>query len=267
MTQPFLSLVIPAYNEEQRIFQTLETVVRYLQGQGYTWEVVVADDGSTDGTADLAEAAASEQPDIRLLRLTHGGKGWAVKNGMLNATGQYRFLADADLSMPIEQLDRFLPPDLSHVDIAIGSREAPGARRFDEPTRRHLQGRVFNWMVRLLAVKGVSDTQCGFKCFTADAAETLFPLQHSKGFGFDVELLFLARKMGMGIVEVPIDWYYQEGSKVRPVRDSFLMFRDLLSVRLNSVAGRYGRIPAMPELPQATNDEGDDVSDRSHRHG
>ena len=158
MAQPFLSIVIPAYNEESRIAQTLDTVVSYVESRGYSWEVVVADDGSQDRTADLVEAFAGENPNVRLVRLSHRGKGWAVKWGMLEAQGQYRFIADADLSMPIEHLERFLPPALSDFDIAIGSREAPGSRRFHEPFRRHLMGRVFNWMVRLLAVQGLSRT-------------------------------------------------------------------------------------------------------------
>ena len=250
MAQPFLSIVIPAYNEETRIAQTLDTVVKYMEGQDYSWEVIVADDGSQDGTAGLVEAAAEANPGIRLVRLSHRGKGWAVRGGMLEARGQYRFLADADLSMPIEQLERFLPSGPADFDIAIGSREAPGARRFHEPFRRHLMGRAFNFMVRLLAVKGISDTQCGFKCFEAHAAETLFPLQRAQGFGFDVEILFLAQRLGMRIKEVPIDWYYHEGSKVKPLRDSFLMLKDLLSVRWNSTKGRYGKLAHKIRGPQ-----------------
>ncbi len=265
MAQPFLSIVIPAYNEEIRIAQTLDTVVGYVRGQGYSWEVVVADDGSQDRTAALVEAAVRENPEIRLVRLDHRGKGWAVKSGMLEAQGQYRFLADADLSMPIEHLERFLPPRLTGFDVAIGSREAPGARRFHEPTRRHLMGRAFNGMVRLLAVKGFTDTQCGFKCFEAQVAETLFPLQRAHGFGFDVEVLFLAQRLGMRIKEVPIDWYYHEGSKVKPLRDSFLMLNDLLSVRWNSFRGRYGPLSLKARRPQSHVSEGDKASDNLDR--
>ena len=239
MPPPFLSVIVPAYNEEGRITHTLEAVAGYLRGQGYTWEIIVADDGSEDGTAALVEAAAGSNPGIRLLRLGHAGKGSAVRSGILEAEGEYRFIADADLSMPIEHLERFLPPHLTGFDVAIGSREAPGARRFQEPLRRHLMGRIFNGMVRILAVRGLSDTQCGFKCFSAQAAAALFPLQRSQGFGFDVEILFLARKMGMRIVEVPIDWYYHGGSKIRPLRDGFLMSKDILSVRWNDLKGRY----------------------------
>ena len=242
MAHPFLSVVIPAYNEEARIAQTLETLAGYLQGRSYSWEVIVVDDGSQDGTARLAQAAADRDPRIRLVSLSHRGKGWAVKAGMLNAQGQHRFLADADLSMPIEHLERFLPPALPDVDIAIGSREAPGSRRFHEPLRRHLMGRVFNRMVRLLAVRGFSDTQCGFKRFEAQAAETLFAMQRAHGFGFDVEVLFLAQRMGMRIKDVPIDWYYEEGSKVKPLRDSFLMLKDIFAVRWSHARGKYGKL-------------------------
>ena len=261
MAQPFLSIVIPAYNEEMRIAQTLDTVVAYVGSQGYTWEIVVADDGSQDRTASLVDVAAREHPEIRVIRLDHGGKGWAVKGGMLEAQGQYRFLADADLSMPIEQLERFLPPRLTDFEIAIGSREAPGALRFHEPMSRHLMGRAFNGMVQLLAVRGLADTQCGFKCFEAPVAETLFPLQRARGFGFDVEVLFLAQRLGMRIKEVPIDWYYHEGSKVKPLRDSFLMLNDLLSVRWNSMRGRYGDLSHKAPRPQPRASKGDKASD------
>lgn len=242
MLQPFLSIVIPTYNEEMRISHTLEDVVNYVVKQGYSWEIIVADDGSEDKTPVLVEEAATTNAEIRLVRLRHRGKGWAVRNGMLEARGKYRFLADADLSMPIEHLEKFLPSQLTDFDIAIGSREVIGARRFHEPITRHIMGRVFNIMVRLLAVKGFADTQCGFKCFEAQAAETLFPLQRSQGFGFDAEILYLAQRFGMRIREIPIDWHYHEGSKVKPVRDSFLMLKDLLSIRWNAARGRYGTL-------------------------
>ena len=266
MAQPFLSIIIPAFNEETRIAQTLDTVVSYVRSQGYTWEVVVADDGSQDRTAALVEVAAREHPEILLVRLDHRGKGWAVKGGMMEAKGQYRFLADADLSMPIEHLERFLPPHLADFDVAIGSREAPGARRFHEPVSRHLMGRAFNGIVQLLAVRGFTDTQCGFKCFDAQAAETLFPLQRAQGFGFDVEVLFLAQRLGLRIKEVPIDWYYHEGSKVKPLRDSFLMLNDLLSVRWNSLRGRYVALSQKARRPQPHVSEGDKASDNLDHH-
>ncbi|MBI4313160.1 MAG: glycosyltransferase family 2 protein, partial [Chloroflexi bacterium] len=220
---PFLSIVIPAYNEEARILPTLQQVTGYLETQPYTWEVIVANDGSADATPRLAAEFAGAHPQVILLDLPHRGKGGAVRDGMLKASGQRRFLCDADLSMPIEQLERFLTPEMLEHDIVIGSREAPGARRFNEPARRHIMGRAFNLMARLFAVRGIRDTQCGFKCFAAEAAQALFPLQRANGFGFDIELLFLAQRFGMRLVEAPIDWYYMTHSKVRPLRDSVAM--------------------------------------------
>ena len=239
MTQLFLSLIIPAYNEEQRIVHTLEICLSYLRRQSYSSEIIIVDDGSTDNTAILVENIAKECENVRLLRLSHKGKGWAVKSGMLSGSGKYRFLADADLSMPIEYIDRFLPPINVDTDIAIGSREHHGAKRFNEPILRHIQGRVFNWAVRALAVRGIKDTQCGFKCFSEKAVNILFPLQISNGFGFDVEILFLAQKNCLTIKEIPIDWYHHEGSKVRPIIDSILMFRDILATRINHLKGKY----------------------------
>lgn len=245
----FLSVVIPAYNEERRILSTLQRVTDYLATQEYSWTVLVADDGSTDNTAALVRDFAREQPQVTLLPLTHRGKGWAVRSGMLHARGEYRFLCDADLSMPIEQLELFLPPRLTGYDIAIGSREAEGARRFDEPQLRHLMGRLFNGMTRALAVRGINDTQCGFKCFRGGVADLLFPLQRIPGFGFDVEVLFLAQSMRLRLVEVPIDWYHKDASKVHPVRDGLAMTRDILRVRWNALRGKYGRLDPVKGTP------------------
>ena len=231
MPQPFLSVVIPAFNEEPRISNTLSQVVEYLTAQDYGWEVVVADDGSQDQTAQLVDQVTVDHPNVRVLRLPHRGKGWAVKNGMLAAEGEYRLLCDADLSVPIAQVERLLPPLGPSSDVVLGSREAPGAARFGEPARRHLMGRVFNLLVSRLAVPGLSDTQCGFKCFRGEAAENLFQRQTMDGFAFDVELLYLARKHGLSFVEVGVDWYYRPQSKVRPVRDSLAMTLDLLKIR------------------------------------
>jgi len=233
--------VIPAYNEEERIGPTLERVDAYLSAQSYAAEVIVVDDGSQDSTAAIVEAFVTEHPSARLLREPHRGKGHAVKEGMLAAKGKHRFLCDADLSMPIEEVARFLPPNLDDYDVALGSREAPGAQRYNEPAYRHLMGRVFNLVVRAVAVPGISDTQCGFKCFTAQAADALFTLQQLDGFAFDVEILFLARQLGMRIVEVPINWYFQERSKVHPVRDTVGMLAEALRVRWNFWRGRYQR--------------------------
>jgi len=239
LAQPFLSVVIPAYNEEPRIQRTLDRVTEYLSIREHTWEVVVGDDGSTDDTAAILKRAASANPNIRVLTLPHRGKGWAVKNAMLEAKGDYRLICDADLSVPIEQVERLLPPRLEGVDIAIGSREQPGSRRIGEPPLRHLMGRVYNRLVRSLISTGLKDTQCGFKCFRGDVVSPLFGLQTMDGFAFDAELLFLAHRRGLTVKEVGIDWYYGEGSKVRPVRDSLSMTGDLLKIRWAYLTGRY----------------------------
>ena len=241
---PFLSVVIPAYNEERRIVSTLQQVLAYLEGQTYTWEVLVADDGSADATPKLVSEMAQSREDGRLIHLPllHGGKGWAVRHGMLQAQGRYRFMCDADLSMSIDQLERFLSPAVPGYDVAAGSRTAPGARRIGEPARRKVTAKAFSLLVRALAATGIADTQCGFKCFTAEAASTLFSRQRLDGFAFDVELLFLARKLGLRTIEVPIEWHHSPESKVRLVRDSARMGRDLLQVRWDYMRGRYGRV-------------------------
>ena len=239
MSDCYLSVVIPAYNEERRLPETLDTVCAFLAAKAYSWEILVADDGSDDATSSVVDRAAGEDDRVRLVPLPHRGKGWAVKNGMLAARGEYRFLCDADLSMPIDLLDRLIPDGDPALDIVIGSREASGARRIGEPRRRWLMGRVFNAITRILAVPGISDTQCGFKVFRATAAETLFALQTLDGFAFDAEILFLARKRGFRVAEVGIDWHYRSESKVRPIRDGWRTLRDLVRVRYRSLTGRY----------------------------
>ena len=239
MPSVFLSIVIPVYNEQARIGETLKQVVGFLNGWDRTWEVVIADDGSTDDSALLIEDFISSSSGVRLLSLPHRGKGWAVMNGMLAAEGQYRLLCDADLSVPIEQVERLLPPQIDGVDVALGSREVPGARRIGEPFRRHLMGRVYNILVRFLGVPGVADTQCGFKCFRDESVPLLFQGQTIDGFGFDVEVLYRARRAGMAIQEIGVDWYYRDRSKVRPVRDSIAMTLDLMKMRWRYRKGRY----------------------------
>ena len=239
MSDCYLSVVVPAYNEERRLPETLDTVCAFLAAKAYSWEILVADDGSDDATSSIVDRATRVDDRVRLVPLPHRGKGWAVKNGMLAARGEYRFLCDADLSMPIDLLDRLIPDGDPALDIVIGSREASGARRIGEPRRRWLMGRVFNAITRILAVPGISDTQCGFKVFRATAAETLFALQTLDGFAFDAEILFLARKRGFSVAEVGIDWHYRSESKVRPIRDGWRTLRDLVTVRYRSLTGRY----------------------------
>ena len=238
--QPLLSVVIPAFNESARIVATLDELAGYLEAQEYDSEVIVVDDGSMDDTADLVRRWASDRSDTFLVRIPHAGKGWAVRAGMLVARGDYRFMCDADLAMPVHWIGAFLERMDAGLDIVIGSREAAGARRFDEPAYRHLMGRVFNRVVRLLTVSGFQDTQCGFKCFRAEAADELFRLQRTKGMGFDVEILFLAVKKGFSIEEMPIDWYHQAISKVRPGADTIDMLKDTIVIRLRDITRRYG---------------------------
>jgi dolichyl-phosphate beta-glucosyltransferase len=238
---PFLSLIIPAYNEEHRLPDTLHKIHTFLQAQPYTYEVVIVENGSADRTLAVAQAFAAQHAAFRVLQAGERGKGLAVRQGMLTAAGEYRMMVDADLSMPIDQVNRFLPPQQTQADIVIASREAPGAVRYDEPSYRHLGGRVINNLIRLLALPGLQDTQCGFKCFRAAVAEDLFACQTIMGWAFDVEILFVARRRGYAIVELPIPWYYSPQSHLRPVHDSFHIFFDLLRIRWNAVQGRYGR--------------------------
>jgi dolichyl-phosphate beta-glucosyltransferase len=234
-----LSIIIPAYNEESRLLYTLPKVVEFVEGQSYGIEVLVIDDGSVDRTAEIVEQFAGRHPCIRLVRAEHRGKGHAVKIGMLQVRGEYAFLCDADLAMPITELSKFLPPQLNGYQVAIGSREAKGAVRYNEPSYRHIMGRVFNWLVKIMAVPGFEDTQCGFKCFHCSVRLDLFSHQTIDGFGFDVEVLYIAKKRGYNIIEVPIHWYYQAESKVHPIKDTFGMVRDMIFVRRNDHQGLY----------------------------
>ena len=235
----FLSIIIPAFNEEKRLPDSLPKIIHFVRQQAYPVEVIVVDDGSSDRTIAVVREFQKDAPFISLLPVEHGGKGHAVRAGMQQAKGDYLFLCDSDLSMPIDEVTKFLPPALDGYDVAIASREISGARRYGEPPYRHLMGRVFNLIVRLLAVPGVQDTQAGFKCFRRQAARQLFPLQTIKGWGFDVEVLFIAQRRGLRIVEVPIHWYYMNRSRVRPVQDTYNMLREVLKVRLNDWRGRY----------------------------
>ena len=241
MPDPYLSVIIPAYNEAGRIVATLDAVSQYLQQQPYTAEVITVDDGSDDSTAEVVERWSAEQEDFRLERIEHGGKGAAVRHGMLAASGEYRFMCDADLAMPISHLADFLKHMESGYDIVIGSRQIAGANRYGESQFRHLLGRSFNKLVQMLAVRGFQDTQCGFKCFSAASANTLFPLQRTAGWGFDVELLFLARRLGMRVLEIPIEWRHDADSRLNPASAGLDMLRDVLAVRWNSLRGKYSR--------------------------
>ncbi|MFW5713145.1 MAG: dolichyl-phosphate beta-glucosyltransferase [Brevefilum sp.] len=239
LTKLLLSIIIPAHNEAQRLPPTLRKIDSFLKRQSYAAEVLVVENGSSDATLEVARSFMEQMPNLRVFTEEERGKGLAVKRGMLEAYGEYRFLCDADLSMPIEQVSRFLPAQVKSCDVAIGSREVKGAQRYDEPPYRHLIGRIFNTMVRWVLLPGLQDTQCGFKCFTDEVAETVFPLQTLGGMSFDAEVLYIARKKGYQIREIPIDWVFNPDSRVRLLQDSLRMGFDLLTIRWNDLRGRY----------------------------
>jgi dolichyl-phosphate beta-glucosyltransferase len=236
-----VSVVIPAFNEAARIGSTLDELDRFLSAQPWHWEVRVVDDGSVDATTTIVEDYQRRQPKIVLQREPHRGKGGAVKAGLLAATARFRFICDADLSMPVAELPRFLPPRLTDFDVAIGSREGAGARRVGEPMIRHVAGRIFNYAVQRLTVPGINDTQCGFKMFTASAVEAIFPRVTVDGWAFDIEVLSIARARAMRIIEVPIEWHYRRESRLSLIRDGASMLRQLLQIRARARGGAYDR--------------------------
>jgi len=251
MQRPFLSVVVPAYNEARRLPNNLRKILEFLRGQSYSYEVLVVDDGSTDETVAQCQQVAVGDPRVRVIENPHYGKGYTVRTGMLEARGEIVLFTDADLSVPIDDINTLLPFFQQGYQVVFGSREGGGShQRVGEPLIRHIMGRVFNTLVQLLAVRGVQDTQCGFKAMTYEATQDLFPrlLIHdgSQGpitvpmvTGFDVELLFLANKLGYKLKEVPVTWFYGKETKVNNVRDSYLLFKDVMTVRWNDMRGRY----------------------------
>ena len=211
----------------------------FLEKQSYSSEVIVVENGSTDRTLEIARGLASQNANLHVIHEEQRGKGNAVRSGMLFAHGEFRFICDADLSMPIEEIQKFLPPQLGEFDLAIGSREAVGAVRYDEPPYRHWGGRAINLVIRLLILPGLHDTQCGFKCFPAETARVLFPLQTLTGWSFDIELLYIARRRKMRIKEIPIQWYFDADSKVNAIRDGLRMTADIFRIYANALRGRY----------------------------
>lgn len=243
MTTPFLSIIIPAYNEEGRLPRTLERVFAFLEKQPYASEIIVVENGSSDRTLEVAGEFSKRHTNMQVIREEKRGKGNAVRRGMLEARGEYRFICDADLSMPIEEVQKFLPPAIVDFDLAIGSREAPGAIRYNEPSYRHWGGRAINLLIRILILPGLNDTQCGFKCFRANVVDDLFPRQTLMGWSFDIELLYLARRKRLRIKEIPIHWYFDPDSKVNAVRDALRMIGDIFQIHLNAARGRYDLKP------------------------
>jgi dolichyl-phosphate beta-glucosyltransferase len=236
----FLSIIIPAHNEENRLPNTLEQVFRFLEKQSFTSEVIIVENGSMDKTLQVAQTFAETHPSFRVIQ-SERGKGTAVQHGMLEAQGEYLFMCDADLSMPVEEIIKFIPPAFEGSDIAIGSREAKGAVRYNEPPYRHLGGRGINFIIQLLILPGLNDTQCGFKCFRADVAKDIFQKQTMPGWSFDIELLYIAHRRGYSVQEVPIHWYHFADSKVSALRDAIRMIQDIFRIHANAWRGMYDR--------------------------
>jgi dolichyl-phosphate beta-glucosyltransferase len=241
---PEISIIIPAFNEERRLPKTLDRIHAYLSARGLRGEIIVVDDGSSDGTPALVENAQRIYPELRLIANGQNrGKGFSVRHGMLEARGEFALFTDADLSAPIEEADRLLAAIRERgYDGAIGSRALD--RKLIEVHQspvREFAGIVFNRIVRMLTSTDFADTQCGFKAFRMSRARPIFERQRVEGFGFDPEILFLAQRYGLRIAEVPVRWAHDPATKVHVVRDSIHMFADLLAARWRAARGRYER--------------------------
>jgi dolichyl-phosphate beta-glucosyltransferase len=239
----WLSIVIPAYNEAQRIGNTLHQILTYLAQQPYTAEIIVVDDGSEDATAHIVASFSCHNAPVFLLQNSQNrGKGFSVRQGFLHARGAYLLFSDADLSTPIEEVEKLCEALSEPYDIAIASRAMPDSRvERHQPWYRENMGRLFNVLVRALGLSEMRDTQCGFKCFTREAALDICHCMTRKRFGFDVEMLYLARKRGYRVREVPVVWRNSPHSRVHALRDSVSMAGDLLQIRWNDLRGRYNR--------------------------
>lgn len=249
--KPSQSVIIPAYNEATRLESTLEIVHTYLVDQDFDFEIIVVNDGSTDETREISERVAKQNESIRVLDLPHGGKAVAVRRGIEATRGDVIAFTDADLATPIDALVAFRTAIENGYDLAIGSREGVGAKRIGEPLFRHVMGRAFNLMVRALVLPGIQDSQCGFKLFSREAAETILAnlrlysateapqSREPKVTAFDVELLVVARRQGLRIAVIPVTWTFGENSKVNPLRDTVNNTRDVLTVKWHDLRGRY----------------------------
>lgn len=241
MKTVYLSIVIPSYNEQDRLVNTLEKIAAYLALQDYGYEVIVVSDGSTDRTAAVARGWQPDGFPLEVIdRKENKGKGYSVREGAAKAKGEYVLFSDADLSTPIEDAEKLLPYLQEGFGLVIGSRNMEASELIvKQPFYRQLMGRVFNLLVRTLAVPGIIDSQCGFKLFTRPALAAISPLCRIDGFSFDVEMLYLARRLGIEIKEVPVRWINAAGSSVSPIRDSLRMFRDVCRISLNGRLGKY----------------------------
>jgi dolichyl-phosphate beta-glucosyltransferase len=236
-----LSVVVPVYNETKRIDRCLPELLAFLHAQDYSYELVVVDDGSTDGTPQVAERLLAGEARARVLvQPRNRGKGHAVKVGMLAAEGEYVLFTDADLSTPLTELDKFWRWLEEGYDVVIGSRKMPGANIVKhQPWWRETLGKVFTWLTNHIATRDISDVTCGFKCFTRDAARTLFGLSVIDDWSFDAEVLFLAQRFRYRIKEVPVTWHDESGTKVRLWKDAVNSLRRLVRIRMNASRGLY----------------------------
>ena len=243
---PTYSIVIPAYNESARLGASLEKVLGYVHAQGWDAEVIVVNDGSRDNTAEIVLDFMAKDSIVKLLENPgNRGKGYSVRNGVLHALGRIILFTDADLSSPIEEAPRLLGALDAGADIAIGSRWLRTEMQTQrQPLHRQLFGRVFNLLLRMTLGLQFADTQCGFKAFKRAAAQAIFPLQKIERWGFDPELLYLARKFGFAVTEVPVAWSHREGTRIHPLRDGIRMFGELLRVRWYALKGHYASFGA-----------------------
>ncbi|HXZ82024.1 MAG TPA: dolichyl-phosphate beta-glucosyltransferase [Terriglobales bacterium] len=240
------SIVVPAYNESQRIVRSLESILAFLTRENWKAEVIVVNDGSRDNTAEIVRDFMRQHPGVRLLENPgNRGKGYSVRHGMLEATGDLLLFTDADLSSPIEEAPKLFQAIHEGADIAIGSRWLQAElQKQRQPLYRQLFGRIFNLLLRAILGLNFKDTQCGFKAFTRQAAQDIFPRQLIDRWGFDPEILFLARKQGLRIQELGVEWAHDERSKINPLTDGFKMFLEILRIRGNYLAGKYQRTEA-----------------------
>ncbi len=255
MSQPELSVVIPVYNESRRVGKTLEASFRYLKARKIKAEIIVVDDGSRDDTIQVVEKykrLGTRNQVLKVLKQPmNRGKGAAVRAGALAAKGKTVLYMDADNATPLEEFENFRPEIKKGTEVLLGSRAADRKKvKIHQPLHREAMGRVFNLLVQLIATRGLWDTQCGFKAFSQKAAKTIFPLQTIERFGFDVELMFIARKHGFSIKELPVHWYDSPDSRVSVLKDSTRMFTDLLVIRWNDLKGRYSLGKRRPTPPK-----------------
>jgi dolichyl-phosphate beta-glucosyltransferase len=239
------SFVIPAYNESSRIRPTLDALLRYAQEQNWDVEILVVNDGSTDDTAQVVREYGKQHPQILLVENPgNRGKGYSVRNGMLHARGDVCLFTDADLSSPMTEAPKLFAAIAQGADIAIGSRWLRTELQTErQPLYRQAFGRIFNLALRIILGLRFADTQCGFKAFRRDAAQQIFPLQKIERWGFDPEILFLARRAGLKTEEVPVVWAHSEGTRLNPLRDGLRMFVEVLRIRWYSIAGEYSSCP------------------------